>query len=89
MREPLKIMNGVYVVVSNQCGFTNIQKFIKLSISLEYVISTHVSNSEKDGQMSQRSEPELSLWQKIMKLLGLAPQYLCYKLKKLLNEKIS
>jgi hypothetical protein len=82
MREPLKIMNGAYVVVSNQWGFTNIQKFIKLSMSLVYEISTLTSNSEKDNQMSQRSEAELSLWQKIMKMLGLAPQYLCYKLKK-------
>ena len=79
-------MNGAYVVVSNQWGFTNIQKFIKLSMSLGYEISTLTSNSEKDDQMSQRSEAELSLWQKIMKMLGLAPQYLCYKLKKLLND---
>ncbi|WP_298948011.1 hypothetical protein [uncultured Polaribacter sp.] len=71
MREPLKIMNGAHVVVSNQWGFTNIQKFIKLSMSLGYEISTHTPNSEKDDQMSQKPEAKLSLWQKIMKMLGL------------------
>lgn len=71
MREPLKIMNGVHVVVSNQWGFTNIQKFIKLSMSLGYEISTHTPNSEKDDQMSPKPEAKLSLWQKIMKMLGL------------------
>lgn len=71
MREPLKIMNGAYVVVSNQWGSTNIQKFIKLSMCLGYEISTHASNSEKDDQMSQKSEAKLSLLQKIMKMLGL------------------
>ena len=71
MREPLKIMNGAHVVVSNQWGFTNIQKFIKLSMSLGYEISTHAINSEKDDQMSQKPEVKQSLWQKIMKMLGL------------------
>lgn len=73
MREPLKIKNGAYVVVSNQWGLTNIQKFIKLSKSFGYVVSPYTSNSEKDDQMSQKSETKLSLWQKIKQMLGLAP----------------
>ena len=71
MREPLKIKNGAHVVVSNQWGFTNIQKFIELSKSLGYVISPYTSNSEKDDQMSPKPEVKPSLWQKIMKMLGL------------------
>lgn len=71
MHEPLRIINLAHVIVSNQSGFTNILKFIKLSMSLGCEISTHASNSEKDGQMSQKSEVKLSLWQKIMKILGL------------------
>lgn len=72
MREPFKIKNGVHVVVSNQWG-GNIENFIKLSKSLGYMITSHTSNEEKDDEMPQNLKAKLSLWQKIMKMLGLAP----------------
>ena len=70
MREPLKIKNGAHVVVSNQWG-GNIENFIKLSKSLGYMITSHTSNEEKDDEMPQNLKAKLSLWQKIMKMLGL------------------
>ena len=72
MREPFKIKNGAHVVVSNQWG-GNIENFIKLSKSLGYMITSHTSNEEKDDGMPQNLKAKLSLWQKIMKMLGLAP----------------
>ena len=70
IREPLKIMNGAHVVVSNQWG-TNIDNFIEVASNLGYTITPNETEKKNDTQITQDEEQVMSLWQKIMKMLGL------------------
>ena len=46
MKEPLKIKNGMHIVVSNQWGGDNIPSFIEVSEKLGYIItSVNIENS--------------------------------------------
>jgi len=70
LKEPLKIKNGVHVVVCNQWG-NNVLNFIKASRDLGYEISSE-NNITNNSSLDQKNvSTPLTFWQKIKSKLNI------------------